>query len=122
MYSNNELEITVDKKELLKALKANRATHDAEYQKAKIGFRKLLIVELEKKLALAKDGKKVELEFKNRKPTNNLNDYDDVIGMLELATDKEIDLNHVQYKQYVKNEWDWTKQWSTSNIAYMSAA
>lgn len=122
MYSNNELKIKVNKDELVKTLKANRDKHSSDYDKAKQGFRKLLVVELEKKLQAAKDGKKVTLNFKNQKPTNNLNDYDDVIGMLELATDTEIELNHVQYKQYVQDEWDWKRQWSTSNVAYLSAA
>jgi len=110
MYSNNELKVKVDKGELLSTLKTNRQKHHDDYEKAKVGFRKLLIVELEKKLKAAKEGKKVPLTFNNQKPTNNLNDYDDVIGMLELATDTTIELSHIQYKQYIKNEWDWTRQ------------
>lgn len=122
MYGQNNMKIKVNKDRLLEILRENRDKHEADYSKAKTGFRKLLEKELEKKLQLCRDGKKVELSFKNQKPTNNLKDYDDVIGMLELSTDEELEIDHKQYKEYVKNEWDWAKHWHTSNSAYLSAA
>jgi hypothetical protein len=122
MYSTVSLKVRVPTETLLSTLKENRHKHADDYDKAKIGFRKLLVKELENKLIAAKDGKKISLNFKNQKPTNHLSDYDDIIGMLEMAADKEIELDHIQYKQYVQNQWEWTHHWSTSNMAYLSAA
>lgn len=122
MYNQNNLKVTVNTANLLATLKANRAKHEKNYKLAKEGFRILLIKELEKKLKQAIDGKKVELSFKNQKPTNCLNDYDDVIGMIELSQDEEMIIDHEQYKQYIKNEWDWTAQWLNSNLMSLSAA
>ncbi len=122
MYGQNTMKVKVKKAELLNALKENREKHAADYEKAKIGFRKVLEKELEKKLQQCRDGKKVELLFKNQKPNSHLKDYDDVIGMLEFSTDDELTIDHQQYKQYVKNEWDWIKHWATSNSVYLSAA
>jgi hypothetical protein len=122
MYEQNDLKIKVNKNELLASLKSNREKHASDYQKAKAGFIKLLDKELEKKLQNLRDGKKIELSFDNKKPESYLKEYDDVIGMLELSVDNELTLNHQQYKQYVQNEWDWTRTWSTSNVAYLSAA
>lgn len=122
MYGEHELKVNVEKDKLLEILKANREKHAKDYDYAKTGFRKLLIIELQKKLKSAKEGKKVVLIFKNQKPTNHLKDYDEIIGMLELSTDKELKLNQQQYKQYVNNEWNWVKHWSTSNSAYIGAA
>ena len=122
MFGDNELKVTVNQLELLTKLKENRAKHEKEYAAAKEGFRKLLIEELEEKLADAKAGERVELSFENTKPVSHLKDYDDVIGMLEFSTEVEITINHQQYRQYVLNEWDWTRQWQTSNVAYLSAA
>lgn len=121
-YGENELKIKVEKSELLAALEVNREAHSIEYERAKRGFRILLQKELEKKLQQCKDGKKVELNFKNSKPTNNLSDFDDVIGMLKLSTDTVIEIGHKEYKQWFKNEWDWSAQWSVSNMQYLSAA
>ena len=122
MYGQNQLKIKVPKDELLKILKENRQKHSDNYDKAKVGFRKLLIQELEKKLASANAGKKVALSFKNRKPDNNLDDYDEVIGMLELDTNNIVELDAQQYKQYVKDDWAWSGNWTASNSLYMSAA
>jgi hypothetical protein len=122
MYNDNKLRIKVNKSDLLNTLKESRKSHAAEYSKAKTGFKKLLEKELEKKLADLRSGKKVELTFQNRKPDSHINDYDEVIEMLELSTDVEIELSHQQWKQYIKNEWDWLKTWSLSNANYLSAA
>lgn len=122
MYSEVELKVKVEKNELIKVLTENRQKHSHNYDKAKIGFRKLLIAELKSKLEAAESDKIVTLTFENHKPESHLEDYDDILGMLELATDTEIELSHIQYKQYVKDEWDWARQWSTSNATYLSAA
>lgn len=122
MYGQNDLKIKVNKKDLLESLHRNRDKHATDYAKAKKGFVKLLEKELRNKLHDLQEGKKVELSFENEKPKSYLKDYDDVIGMLELSVDNELTLNHQQYKQYVQNEWDWTRNWSTSNVAYLSAA
>lgn len=122
MYGQNNLKIKVNKDELLSTLRVNREKHAVNYAKAKEGFRILLEKELKQKLRALQEGKSIRLDFKNRKPTNNLKDYDDVISMLELSTDAEIQLDHQQYKQYFKDTWDWTKMWESDNTMYLSAA
>lgn len=122
MYSKNDLKVNVDKNDLVTILQVNRAKHASDYETAKKGFRKLLVEELEGKLRAAKAGEKVELRFENQSPKSYIEEYDDVIEMLQMATNNEIELTHVQYKQWVKDEWDWKEHWSLSNIAYLSAA
>ena len=116
------LKIAVDKLVLLEILKTNREKHEKNYSKAKEGFKILLEKELKGKLDALRAGKKVRLTFKNQKPVSYLGQYDEVIGMLELATDKELVISTEQYKQYVKDDWSWKQQWSVSNMDYLSAA
>lgn len=122
MFDENQFRVTVKTAELLKTLRSNRSKHEKDYENAKKGFRILLVKELEKKLQAAKDGKKVALSFNNQKPDSHLGDYDDVIGMLELSEDPTLSITHGQYKQYVKDDWSWKRNWSTSNVMYLSAA
>lgn len=122
MFGENEFKVTVKTTDLLETLKDNRGKHAVAYENAKKGFRILLIKELEKKLQAAKDGKKVALSFTNQKPDSHLAEYDDVIGMLELSEDPTLIINHQQYKQYIKDEWNWARSWTTSNSAYIGAA
>lgn len=121
MYEKNRLTIKIKKEDLLKAIKSNRDKHALEYRKAKAGFRKLLEEELNAKLKAVVEGKSVELTFKSVKPTSHLKEYDDIIGMLELSTDTEFEINHEQYRQYVKNEWEWERVWHASNALNLSA-
>ena len=118
----NTIKVTVTKELLLEKLKANREKHKDDYDKAKIGFAKLLEAELRKKLKDHVEGKKVSLTFKNRKPSNYLKEYDDVIGMIEISTDTNFVLDHTQFKQYIKNEWTWMQDFMLSNSAYIKSA
>lgn len=121
MYDKNQLTVKIKKEDLLKSIKANRDKHALEYDKAKNGFRKLLEKELRGKLNAIVESKNVKLAFKSVKPISHLKEYDDVIGMLELSTDTEFEINHQQYKQYVKNEWEWERMWYASNALNLSA-
>jgi hypothetical protein len=122
MYSKNDLKVSVDKGTLVAKMQVNRAQHAADYEKAKKGFRKLLIEELEEKLEDAKNGESVSLRFEANAPESHLEDYDDVIDMLHMANDGEIELSHVQFKQWVQDKWDWKEQWGFMNAVSLSAA
>lgn len=122
MYDDNNLSVDVNKEHLLDILRANRDKHEVDYEKAKVGFRKLLERELEKKLENLRAGKKVPLHFKNQKPDSHIKDYEDIIGMLEMATKDELKITHTQYKQWVQDDWHWKNNWMTSNAMYVSAA
>lgn len=121
MFNKTNLVVRIKKEDLLKVLKDNREKHAADYDKATAGFRKLLEKELNDKLKAVIGGKQVKLKFKSIKPVSHLNEYDDVIGMIELSTDAEFEINSQQYKQYIKNEWEWERMWFASNVNNLSA-
>jgi len=116
----NNLTITVQKSDLLTALQANRKLHEEETRLAREGFRIELQNELERKLADVKAGKAFSLRIDCMKPEEHLADYDDVIGMLELATESTLTIGHEQYKCWVKNEWEWRDMWLASNSGYVT--
>lgn len=118
----NTLSVTVPKSELLDCLKRNRKEHAEDTALAREGFRMELQQELEEKLETLKAGGSVNLQIQCRKPDTHLDDYDDVIGMLEMATDTTVELSHEQYKCWVRDQWDWRDQWVASNTAYITAA
>lgn len=131
-----DMEIEVSVADLLEKLHTNRAKHLAEYEKAKVGYEKLLRRELETKLRVLDNRAKGISSVKtkgvtaeknmtmivNQKPTNYLGSYDQVIGMLEFTLDVTIRIDARQYEQYIKNEWSWTNSFTTSNVAYSAAA
>lgn len=114
------IKVSVDKNNLLQILKKNREQHESDYIKAKAGFKEELKAELEEKLRLLSIGEDVPLHFENRRPENNLKDYDEIIGMLEISVDESIELTAEQYRCYVDDNWSWKEMWSLSNSAYLS--
>lgn len=117
------LSVTVDKLRLLGVLKANREAHRQNYELARDGFIKLLTAELEDKIDTIRIDKRIpQLSFDNRQPEDHTDEYDTIIGMLEMSSDSEIELNYQQYQQWVEDNWNWKQLWTTSNTQYMDAA
>lgn len=120
-YHDNDMKVKVDRKSLIIQLNENKGKHIRQYKDAYAGFKKSIETELEQKLEAIRGGHSFKLEFENHKPESHENDYDDIIGMLELSVDDNVELNYQQYKQYINDEWDWKRHWQASNAVYMSA-
>lgn len=110
--------IKVKKDELLEKLKSNREAHQAIFDKAQDGYRKLCIELLEQMLAEAKAGKVIRRKVELQEPVNQTKDYDRVIAMLEMSQDAVIELNEPDFAQYVLDDWAWKAQFTTTNSRY----
>jgi len=116
-----DITIRVRKTELLDKLKANRETHHELYEKAFAGYRKAMQKTLEHKLDAIKRGHSVDPYLRHTAPEDHTDDYTDVIDMLEMDVDMEVELTQSQFRCYVKDDWDWSAQWTTTNTAYLNA-
>lgn len=113
-------QITMKKAELLKIVKENRDKHREVFLEALDGYRKLAVQELEQSLDNAKKGRKIQRTLTLTEPQDMTKVYDQVIQMLELTTEDIIPITFHEFQNYVRDEWQWTKQWSASNVAYAS--
>jgi len=110
--------IKVKKTELLEKLKANREAHQAIFDKAQDGYRKMVVEHLELMLAEAKQGKVIRRKVELQEPVNQTKDYDRVISMLSMSQDDIIELNEHDFAQYVLDDWSWKAQFTTTNSRY----
>ena len=117
---NGQITITVSKTELLKIVKENRDNHHGLYEKAWSGYCKVARAELESMLERIRKDKPIPRHLMSVAPEDHTGDYEDVIDMLEMALGDEIELTQAQFKQYVKDDWGWKEQWTTSNTQYLS--
>ena len=115
-----DMSVTVHKNALLCRLKENRDNHLDLYKKAYEGYRKAIISDLEFKLDRIKDRKEIQLHIRHSPPEDHTKDYDDVIDMLEMHNGDEMTLTQSQFVCYVRDDWGWKKQWTTSNSAYVN--
>lgn len=117
----NDLTITVDKTALLEALRENRAKHGKAFEKAKAGYIKVTMKQLEEYINQLANGDTGIARFVNAPPEDHTGDYDDAIDMMEWSTDDTIELSQSQFVQYVKDDWGWKQSWTVSNSEYLQA-
>lgn len=104
---------------LLETLKNNREKHIADYKEAMKGFREDAIAAMEKNLALAKDGKGINLYINNVVlPTSYEDSYNTIIKMLEFSTDTTVELTMQEFSQYVEDKWAWKQTFAETAAFY----
>lgn len=117
----NGITIKVNVQRLMRELENNRTNHASTYEKAKAGYLKVTKQKLSDLLDRVAAGEMVERVWLDAPPDDHTSDYDDVIAMMQWATDVEIELTQAQFKQYVMDDWGWKEQWMTTNTSYLQA-
>lgn len=110
--------VTVKKKDLIKALKKNRAIHEKEYEEAIGGYRLEAEQKVSELLDKIKSGVDFQVQLYLNEPESHLEDYDSVIGMLEVANEKTLEITTEEYRKYYQNKWDWHQSWKVANDGY----
>jgi hypothetical protein len=114
--------ITVRKDALLEQLRANRAAHRAEYDRA-VEIYKLRFVEeatrfAEEAVRCAAAG----IWFKDfvwlPVPEEHTDDYDRVISLMEWEIADEVELSESDFRCYVLNEWGWMSSFASNTRSY----
>lgn len=115
-----ESKVTVQKEELLTAIRKNRDTHRASFLEAQKGYRDTVIKALDQTLAEAREGQRFILERITAliMPQEHTSDYDRVIRMLEMSVADQVTVTEQQFSQYVLDDWGWKKQFVTTNARY----
>lgn len=109
----------VNKGDLLEKIKLNRASHAIAYKAAVVKYRERAVVALTKQLANAQEAsKRFSLSFTLPKPVNYLKQYDQLIGLLEMATEQFIEITPQDYSCYVLDEWEWRSNFAYATMSY----
>lgn len=112
--------LRVDKGKLLEILKSNRDAHLGVFLAAQKVYRKAAIAELDNMLQDALDGALIRKHVNLAAPENHTEDYERLIGLLELSTDVLVDLTAAEYSNYVQDNWAWSVRAKRLNEAYSS--
>ena len=110
--------ISVKKEKLLKILKENLTRHNRIFLDAMNGYRKKAIELLDASIEQAKSGGKINTYIRLDEPVDQSQDYERVIGMLQMAEDALVDLSEGDYARYVLDVWDWSDNFHSTNSSY----
>jgi len=111
--------IKVRRIELLNILTDNKRIHIEEFNEAYEGFIRTSILEL---LSALKQARKRNIPpyLKFDKPVSHEEEYETVIGMLDMSVDEELYITKDQYKAYVQDNWTWKNAFNITNSKYLS--
>lgn len=112
--------IKINRQKLLVKIKKNRESHRAEFEKAIEGYRKQMIIELDKIIEEIKANRKIRRGVSIPEPIDKTDEYDVVIDMLEMCESDAIEISDYEFKCYARDEWDWMPAVSGSNRRYSS--
>lgn len=107
----------VDK--LLEIIRKNRDDHRNMFLKAQEGYREDFLKELEMMLEEARKGKRYLRMVQLVEPIDMTKEYDRIIKMLELTTEKNVQLTTQEFSQYVMDDWAWKAQVTATNSQYI---
>ncbi len=120
--ANIAMTTTVNKIDLLATLRKNREGHKEIVQEARNGYIKKARLALEHRLEELRTGKLVALSFNLQTPLDYTEVYDNSIAMLEWNTRAEIELQADEFRQLVRDEWDWSSSFYATNSHYSVGA
>lgn len=112
------MKINVDRIELVNILYNNRSNHKTKVEKALQGYRAKCLEILEERAEMIRKGQKPNMYIHLQEPIDQTDDYDSVIGLLEMSKDKTIELSEHDYRNYVLDKWEWSQKFSATNSAY----
>lgn len=112
-------EVTVNREDLRKRVQENRDHHREVYEKAMLGYTKAAIKFFEEQLARALSGKTFQRMFPEPMPSDHTDDYDNVLDMLDMSVEDNITLGELEFRQYVRDEWGWKREFTATSSNYI---
>lgn len=117
-----KMEVFCNTADVLNKVKENRTEHAQIVEEARKGFIEKAKALLEEKLSLLKEGKLTTLQVNLSPPQNYTAEYDTIIQMLSMHTEKEITLGADEVRMFIEDRWDWTEAFLATNSAYSGSA
>jgi hypothetical protein len=115
------MRVKVDSAKLLDTLRDNRNKHKTDFAATWQGYLETSKKELRKAVRnvdKTKEGEGVTIPNLWPVPSSHVDDYDRIIGLIELSQDDQLELDDRDYERYVLDKWDWKEQFLTSSRLY----
>lgn len=113
-------QITVDKDELVEALKANRQHHVDTFEQVLEDYKNEAIRQLDDYIDRIRNGEVAEVMVHLPAPENYEAQYDKAIAMVEWEQHDTVILDKGEFDQYVLDNWAWKRGFDETVAAYSS--
>lgn len=113
--------VTIKKDDLIEKIRANMGTHRSTYEKAVEVFEKEQKRLLAEMLRKAERGNPFDRLALSRLPVpeDHTRDYEVALEMLEWEVGDTVELDHTDFRRYVRDEWEWRASFAANTQAYL---
>ncbi len=123
MRKNNiQMTTTVERLKLLDAVRTNYERHKQIVEEAWAGYWKRAEEELARRLAAVREGKEPDIVIRLDRPVDHTEVYENSIAMLEWSTDEFVVLEADEFRQLVRDQWEFTDHFYATNSGYSATA
>ena len=119
-----DMKVKVPRVTLLEKLRENRKKHLAVYEESVEEYVEKALKALRQRGTQFKLFQKAgsmdlpKLHFGLSIPVKYTNEYDTVIGMLEMSGESVVELTTADYRRFVEDNWDWKRTFEATNTFY----
>lgn len=112
--------VKIEKSILLRELKANLENHTVEIEELRVARRDEIEERLQDVLQNIEIDVKYQPEAQYHFPyvVDHSADYERAIAMIEMSSDDIIELEEVQFRRLVMDEWEWTSEFKQMAATY----
>ena len=111
--------ITVNKKDLIEKVTANRDNHRAQFLRAQKKYREKFLELLDQRLGDVRDGKQFNTAFSLPEPVDYTAEYDTALAMLAWELEETVELSQDDFQKLVENKWSWARVFATNTQSYL---
>jgi hypothetical protein len=112
--------LTYDVETLLARIKANRDAHREVYEKAMTGYQRAAGDFFHEQLERARASKPFQTMFNEPMPEDHSEDYEAIIDLLTLSEDTVVSLSIQEFRQYVRDDWGWKREFMATSQNYLA--
>lgn len=111
--------VKVERIAVLDRLRENRANHKDFVLEAWNGYEAAILSELNYLRDLIQKDRRSNIRITLPQPVDHTDEYDTIIGMLEMSEEHTISLGAIEYRSYIEDKWDWKQQFIGTNSRYV---
>jgi hypothetical protein len=110
--------VKFETQDLINRITTERSKHRKIFEEAVENYKSQVLEELEDFAERVKRGERIRIVSTLPVPEEHTDDYDMVLDMLCMTTDKTIELTEEQFNTYVRGRWHWMASFASNTMSY----
>ncbi len=121
MINLNNPQLSINRLEIIQAIKAGQEKHIREYAEALADYQAVLLKEFTRIQGQISAGNFKDVSVNIPAPQDHSGDYSHILNMLERGTAEDLVVDSNAFKAYFNNEWVWSRGFAETASFYKAS-